>query len=208
MVPRKFHNANAPGNSLPRLSARPASTLSTAGPSPFKAAVMQKANSASAPTSAAPPPFNCCAVSFGVIPSAGTSASPARSALMNAVISSQPRKLAMNASGSTCTIARLRGCFRFANSAMSVMCIHLISPVLIGGHAGTRSGMCKWSRQSPEIMISGISAGSGMSSPSSSASRMPVTQTSPSSITSLMGASRSPWQGPMKQWPVSRSNWA
>ena len=51
---------------------------STAALSPFRAAVMQKANNASLPISCTPPFLSCSGVNLGVIPSAGTCASPMR----------------------------------------------------------------------------------------------------------------------------------
>src|SRR5216684_7204636 len=78
---------------------------------PIFAAVMQKANIVSLPTSCTPPLCSCCGDSFGISPPAGIGASPVCCAVMKAVISSQPMKFAMKASGSTCTIARLRGTF-------------------------------------------------------------------------------------------------
>ncbi len=62
---------------------------------------MQKAKIASFATLMTPPLCNCNGVRVGVTPSAGTWASPARWALTKAVISSQPRKFSMKASGST-----------------------------------------------------------------------------------------------------------
>ena len=72
----------------------------------------------------------------------------------------------------------------------------------------TDQGLAKPWFQSAVIWTSGTSSGSGMSSPSSSARSMPLRQKSPSSMISLIGVSARPWQGPMKQCPVSRSNCA
>src|SRR5208283_3691734 len=126
IVPRKCHRPNEPGKSFPILSTSAASTLSTAALSPFIAAVMQKAKIASLPTLCTVPFLSFSGGSLGVIPSAGISASPARCAVINAVISSQPIEFAMNASGSTCTIARLSGSLRFFSSAISVI---IYSPI-------------------------------------------------------------------------------
>jgi len=53
-----------------------------------------------------------------------------------------------------------------------------------------------------------VSIGSANQAASSSANTTPVKQTSPSSITKVIGVRRWPLQGPMKHSPVSGSNWA
>lgn len=72
-------------------SFNPASILSTAAPSPFIAAVAQKAMPVSLPILCTAPLARSASVSAGVMPSSGTSASPRRKAEMKAVIYSQRR---------------------------------------------------------------------------------------------------------------------
>jgi hypothetical protein len=114
------------------LSMRATSTLSTASPLPFIAAVTQNATTVPFPILWTPPFPSSRSVRGGVTPSAGSSTSPSR----------KDSRGRTHASGSTCTIERLSGCFRFTNSAMSVMSFSLrfqfAHPIRASAHGPAR----------------------------------------------------------------------